>query len=661
MASLAALAVPSELLLQCVASAPTAAEALQSVCAAAMTCRALRRAAHAEGVWQALALRLWPSSGALADAPPPCGWRAFVRARTLAQRRFEAEPQPARTWTLGDFQLFFDVKAASDDETLLCSAPLASLPLPMNPAALLQVQQRERNSVKNLCEVALPASVDTWPQKVHIRVLVLRSDGALAVLMEAPVEEAGYRSVKLYELQTGLLYESHTHGNVLCAEISLHAEAAAVTVRSTGSINDNGGINMLTSEFVETLGERLLWLRPYEPRLSRLLHPLGDAPVIAADAIASVLSQPALLSALLSFLPLHDIASASLTCVAFAAAARRDDTWRCAMHLREAPALSTILAASAPFVCWRALSRQLDAAQRRAYVHGQVNSRGYARFDSRRRGRRTDAEDGSSDDEGSHSKPRVVTLQDFVFFVDATYEPLVAGDAGALSAPSQRTRIFSAALTMPTHDTGSEGNDGELHMAHAPNGLLAFIDAAAAASEPAVESEDDESEPPPPESFDPHKEFSRDSCDWWNEFDSFRSDKVIKLTLTAMRRTDGAVAVLSTPARSRLEAQDSYPDGGGLLLLNWRWKARNCSFLRYKKWENVCSVSAELSLGFNWPEFVDHKHRWTHLCPAYVFDAASLSWETSAHMARGDHYWDEWDSLPEDVTATLCKLDWQEA
>jgi hypothetical protein len=102
---------PEALLRRCVACARDGAQALQAVCAAAAVCRALRHAAEDDSLWHALALRLWPGARALADAPR--GWRAFVRARTLAQRRFDAQPCRASAWQLSDYTLLLDVHDAA--------------------------------------------------------------------------------------------------------------------------------------------------------------------------------------------------------------------------------------------------------------------------------------------------------------------------------------------------------------------------------------------------------------------------------------------------------------------------------------------------------------------------------------------------------------------
>jgi hypothetical protein len=403
-----------QLLCCVVAGARNGTEALQAVCSAAVVCRSLRAAsADDAGVWQALALGLWPDVRAL-DAPPPRGFRAFVRARILAQRRFETRGWQERA--LSDFLLFVDVQ----DAAVLHAAPLASLALPMNPEALVWQPWRPNAPDINLCDQALPAPVATWPQSVRLRLLVLRSDGAVAVLVHCLARRSApvWPDVS-YEAGQALMYNTESNGERMQATFTLHAEGAELSLHVWGFCEEHDGDGQLNpAEFIQAL-QQLLWMPKHElPRY----RPLHCVPVNACGAVAAVLSQPPLLAAVLSCLPLRDLAASALTCVAFAAAARADDTWRIAVQRHEAPALAAHLAAhlaaqaagAAPPLCRRAVGTQLEAVQLRTAVHARLMSRGETRFQARysRRGRHQAAEEpeessGDDDDTArSHERER---------------------------------------------------------------------------------------------------------------------------------------------------------------------------------------------------------------------------------------------------------------
>jgi hypothetical protein len=453
-----------------------------------------------------------------------------------------------------------------------------------------------------------------------------------------------------------------------------------VTLRVRGQ-TDYDDVDVLASEFLEALSAQLLWVRPREAPLRRLC-PLRDAPVLAASAaVAAVLSQPALLAALLARLPPRDIGASALTCVAFAAAARRDDTWRAALQRHEAPALAAQActgAATAPR-CWRALALQLDATQRRTAVWQRLQAQGDARFFKRRtqgRHRRNQPESesdgsGSADGDGgdTDTKPalRIERLEDYLFFIDAHHAPPLAGDdAAALSPPAQWTRLLCAACTMPTHGADGEAGSG-LHTATADNMLHAVIDAAAAAAMPQRADDDDEDDDDAAldraaAASDPHGEYIRDAPAWWRSYD-IHDARAIQVSLAVMRRTDGAVALLLSSAEQQAYYRGASEYDGDVPMHCWSWDAPVGEFARYRKGDNECSVQAALGLLYTFDDDIYRElNPWANACPAYGFTAAELRWEVSAHAtSRGDFFWDDWDALSEDVAAMLCLLDWQEA
>jgi hypothetical protein len=254
---------------------------------------------------------------------------------------------------------------------------------------------------------------------------------------------------------------------------------------------------------------------------------------------------------------------------------------------------------------------------------------------------------------------RLETLADYVFFIDVVHVPPVHGDARAASPPSQWTHLMAGVVsTFPSRDRNGQVGSG-LHGAEATNVLLGVIDAAAAAVMP----EDDDAGPQeewyeeePPAAFDPRGEFYRGSPNWWDTYDRFQAGPM-KPALSVMRRTDGAVACLSTPGRPFFEMRDLYE---GDEEHNWAFFAPVGDFVRSQRRSHLCEMRAYLSLRWRSDEEdATCNHPWAALCPAYDFSSAHLYWDVWA--TRHDDVARAWETMAEDVLAMLCLLDWQEA
>lgn len=124
-----------------------------------------------------------------------------------------------------------------------------------------------------------------------------------------------------------------------------------------------------------------------------------------------------------------------------------------------------------------------------------------------------------------------------------------------------------------------------------------------------------------------------------------------------MRRTDGAVACLSTLSRSRFGAKDFYDDSE--LSTNWELTLPVGDFSLYRRFMFLCLVKARVSLHYTDQQM--HLRTFGRPVARHTsFHArATLLWEVDAVSRYIDTF--DWKTSAEDVLKTLCLLDWQRA
>ena len=404
----------------CVSGADSGAGALQSLAAAAGVCRAWFFAARDEKHWRLLAVRLWPAAATFERAPTG-GWRCFVRARTLAERRGVTSDSPKYAWMLnaGDLPLdrylfFLDVFDA-DSGALVTSAQLRT------PAACGHVlhpcddegscddehaldavvaasdvngeAHEESASVQHA--VALPVPVTSWPPRVSFRVLALRTaDGALAQVMHAAAvprgvfngntkeftvppsevsptggvgadedegEDDGTRVAQgsHFARDTTFPPRSHIEASV---QVFARGSVAALAVECQRSRNE-WGVEVDIDHWTKAL-PCLVWAAPPPARAPAFFE-------AAEGTCADGVMPPDVMQLLARHL-------AALTPAELAAAACTQSAWRDVMLAAGAPALAQHLDAdpAAAGFSWRGLAAQLFEAQRRpsSWQAGEVDS-----------------------------------------------------------------------------------------------------------------------------------------------------------------------------------------------------------------------------------------------------------------------------------------------
>jgi hypothetical protein len=399
----------------CVAGADSGAGALQSLAAAAGVCRSWYFAARDKKHWQLLAFRLWPAAATFERAPTG-GWRCFVRARTLAERRGVTSDSPQFEWMqeagdlpLDRYRFFLDVFDAdggalvtsaqlrtptacghvvypcdcgygSDDERAFDAAVAAS-----DGDGAVEVQQQRG--------VALPVPVASWPAKVRFRVLALRTaDGSLAQVMHAAAVSRGVFNgdTKRFTVPPSAdgagqdADEDEDEGEddgTRVAQASHHAHdpryidrSAAVQVVARGSVAilavecersvPHGGesFSSLIGQWTKML-PCLTWAAPQPARAPAFFE--------AAEGSGADGEMP---PDTVQLLRRH---LAALTPAELDAAAKTQSAWRDVMLRAGVPALAQHLDADAAAsgISWRGLAAQVSEAQRRpsSWLNGDVD------------------------------------------------------------------------------------------------------------------------------------------------------------------------------------------------------------------------------------------------------------------------------------------------
>ena len=402
----------------CVAGADSGADALQSLAATAGVCRSWFFAARDEKHWQLLAFRLWPAAATFERAPTG-GWRCFVRARTLAERRGVTSDAPQCDWMkeagdlpLDRYRFFLDVFDA--DSGALVTSALLRTPTAcghvVSPrdcdcssdderaldavvaASNIDGETREESAYVQRA-VALPVPVTSWPPRVHFRVLALRTaDGALAQVMHAAAVSRGVFNGDTKRFSGLPSIDGAGQGadkdedegeddGIRVAQASHHAHDPRYIDRSaTVQVVARGSVAILAVECERSAphgGESFSSLIGRWTKMLPCLMWAAPPPVRApafSETIAGGGADGVMPPEMVQLLRRH---LAALTPAELAAAACTQSAWRDLMLRAGAPALAQHLDADAAAsgISWRGLAAQVSEAQQRpaSWQNGEVD------------------------------------------------------------------------------------------------------------------------------------------------------------------------------------------------------------------------------------------------------------------------------------------------